>query len=228
MHVAESLFVGSVPAFLLPEEVDELDRVLVGRYAGDPTVAARSREESVHSIEGYSTQQAMEVYEPEGRDEVMSLPEEALKVLTIAAERFLPTVRVMLPSVREMGYWTFISYTEGQYITPHIDLSNNDCEPDHPKVAGISLCLSDPGEYTGGEFFVETICDPGQWLDSERGPVVRPECDASSDWYRAQPRSRWRARPRRGEGLLYGSQLTHGTEPVLSGRINKIIGFLVS
>ncbi|GAA3885576.1 hypothetical protein GCM10022243_58000 [Saccharothrix violaceirubra] len=228
MHVAESLHVGSVPAFLLPEEIDELRRVLVSTYAGAPTLAASARQDSVHSIEGLSTEAAMRVYEPKGRDELSTLPEAARKVLDAAAERLLPTVRIMLPSVRELGYWTFVSYTEGQFITPHIDLSDNDPDADHPKVAGISICLSDPADYTGGEFFVETACDAAQWLPSRRGPVVRPECDHSSSWFRAQPRTRWHVRPRQGEALLYGSQLTHGTEPVRSGRVNKIIGFLVS
>jgi predicted 2-oxoglutarate/Fe(II)-dependent dioxygenase YbiX len=160
----------------------------------------------------------------------MGLPEAARAVLERAAARALPTVRTMLPSVRTMGYWTFVSYGEGQFITPHIDLSDNDPDPAHPKVAGLSLCLTDPDRYGGGEFFVETACDDKQWRVPADGrmPTVRPDCDESSEWYRRQVRSRWRVRPGRGDGLLYGSQMTHGTEPVGWGRVSKIIGFLIS
>lgn len=232
MHVAESLFVGSVPQFLTIEDIEEFDAAMAGVYervlAG--TLTAASRPESVHSIEGLSVREAMEVYEPAGRDELMAVPDPARAVLDRAVARAIPTIRVLLPSVRTVGYWTFVSYSEGQYITPHIDLSDNDPDPAHPKVAGLSICLTDSDAYRGGEFFVETACDPQQWRVPADGgmPTVRQECDESSEWYREQARTRWRTRPTRGEALVYGSQMTHGTEPVTMGRVSKILGFLVS
>lgn len=230
MYVTESLFVGSVPGFLTATDLAEIGQALDGVFqrVRVGAFAATSRQESVHSIEGLSVREAMDVYEPRGRDELMELPDAAVAVLQRAAARSLPTVQVMLPSAREMAYWTFVSYAEGQFITPHIDLSDNDPDPEHPKVAGLSICLSDPTEYSGGEFFVETACDPQQWLPAVDAGMatVRPECDGSSDWYREQPRSRWTARPGRGDALVYGSQVTHGTEPVTCGRVSKIIGFL--
>jgi hypothetical protein len=230
MHVTETFFVGSRPAFLRPDEVSEISRALSVARAGRGPAAfsAETRTESVHSVEGLSTVAAMRLYEPVGRDEVTALPESVLSVLETASRRLLPVIRHVLPSVRDIGSWTFVSYTRGQYITPHIDLPDNDLDPLHPKVAGLSVCLSDPDDYAGGEFFVETVADPDQWLTGSDGPRMRPDCDFSSQWYREQPRSRWLARPRRGDALLYGSRLTHGTEPVRSGRVDKIIGFLFS
>jgi predicted 2-oxoglutarate/Fe(II)-dependent dioxygenase YbiX len=232
MHVAESLFVGSVPAFLRAEDLAEIRAALAPVYAaaGVGALTEGRRGSSVHSIDGLSTAAAMQVYEPLGRDEQSGLPAAALTVLERAAGRALPTLRTMLPSARAASSFTFVSYGEGQFITPHIDLSDNDLEPDHPKVAGLSIALTDPAEYRGGEFFVETACDPQQWRpgSADRPATVRPECDASSAWYRAQVRSRWRVRPAAGDALLYGSQQTHGTEPVTYGRIDKIIGFLTA
>jgi hypothetical protein len=232
MHVAESLSVGSIPSFLTVDDIEEFDTAMAGVYervlAGALTAASRS--ESVHSIEGLSVREAMEIYEPAGRDELMTVPDPGRAVLDRAVARAMATIRVLLPSVRTARYWTFVSYAEGQHITPHIDLSDNDSDPAHPKVAGLSICLTDPDAYRGGEFFVETACDPQQWRVPADGgmPTVRPECDESSEWYRHQTRTRWRTRPARGDALVYGSQMTHGTEPVTLGRVSKILGFLVS
>ncbi|MFE9287980.1 hypothetical protein [Streptomyces olivaceus] len=232
MHIAESLYVGSIPGFLAPAELNEM-RVALSEVFGrvdEGALSAERRAESVHSIEGLPTQAAMEIYEPAGRDELQKLPQAAEAVLARAAERALPTLKIMLPSVREMACWTFVSYTRGQFITPHIDLSNNDPDPDRPKVAGLSICLSDAAEYQGGEFFVETACDAEQWAktDTDALPLVSEECDGSSARYREQRRTRWTTRPGAGDALVYGSQMTHGTEPVLDGRVTKIIGFLLS
>ncbi|SDN00466.1 Predicted 2-oxoglutarate-and Fe(II)-dependent dioxygenase YbiX [Lentzea albidocapillata subsp. violacea] len=231
MHVAETLYVGSIPGFLGPEDLAEIRAALsdvFGLMHGG-VLSAEQRTESVHSVEGLSTLESMRVYEPAGRDELSELPSKAQDVLAQAGERALKTLQISLPSARAMSHWTFVSYTAGQSITPHIDLSNNDPDPEHPKVAGLSICLSDQSEYTGGEFFVETTTDAEQWCQVDGGmPLVRDECDESSEWYRRQRRTRWTARPAAGDALVYGSQLTHGTEPVVSGRVVKIIGFIVS
>ncbi|GAA0572015.1 hypothetical protein GCM10010172_65680 [Paractinoplanes ferrugineus] len=231
MHVAETLTVSSIQGFLDPIDLLDLDVAL--REVRDDVdrgrLSATARAESVHSIDGFTTAQAMAVYEPQGRDELMSLPAGVTAVLDRAAARALPGLRTVLPSARAMTYWTFVSYTEGQFISPHIDLSDNDPDPDRPKVAGLSICLTDIADYRGGEFFVETACDPDQWMTNGTGtPRVRAECDESSEWYRRQPRTRWRCRPNRGDAVLYGSQMTHGTEPVTAGRIEKFIGFVTA
>lgn len=52
--------------------------------------------------------------------------------------------------------------------------------------------------------------------------------DHSADWFRTMPRTRWNVRPAPGTALLYGSQVTHGTEPVRAGRERKFINWLIS
>ncbi|WP_424921996.1 hypothetical protein [Streptomyces sp. wa1] len=42
------------------------------------------------------------------------------------------------------------------------------------------------------------------------------------------PRTRWNVRSALGTALLYGSQLAHGTEPVISGRVAKFISWLIA
>jgi 2OG-Fe(II) oxygenase superfamily len=228
LTTAESLLVHSVEGLLALDEIDEvcaaIDAVL---QAEGRSLYAEARNQSVHSVDGLSSEQAMRVYEPAGRLELCPLPTAAIAILSAAADRVLPQLGAIFPTGRRIESWIYLEYGSGQYITPHIDSPFDDQEPDHVKVAGISITLNN--DYVGGEFFVESCGSPVLWLPQQNSYAellkVRPDTDYAAAWFRALPRTRWRTRPSAGDAILFGTQLTHGTEPVTRGCVKKIIGF---
>ncbi|MEU7997626.1 hypothetical protein AB0B83_20130 [Micromonospora sp. NPDC049060] len=228
LTTAESLLVHSVEQFLTSAECravcDAVDRHFEaeGRSAFE-----NERTRSVHAVEGMSTQEVMELYEPAGRLELCPLPEAAATVLEEAAERALPHLCSLFPSGRRLTSWIYLEYGPGQYITPHIDMPFDENFPDDVKVAGVSMTLND--DFSGGEFVIETCGSPDLWTEPTNGlRRVREGGDYTTQWYRALPRTRWRTRVAKGDMVMFGSQLSHSTEPITQGRIKKIIGFFTN
>lgn len=223
----ETLMPYSLEGFLRPDEVAAVCREMDGvkeRLAADSLVAGVNGR-SVHSIRGLGVVETVAVYEPEGRVEVTELPGSVHEVLETAFERRLPDIRRAYGSVRRSDCWMYVEYGPDQFITPHIDYPHNESRPERPKVTGINVLLND--DFTGGEFYVETTGARDLWHEGDDGQArVREGANYHSDWFRELPRTRWTARPGSGTALLYGTQLVHGTLPVTSGRVRKVLGFL--
>jgi hypothetical protein len=225
----ESLLIHSIEDFLSTEDrkaiLDEMSHLITIRGREDFDT---DRGTSVHAVEGLDVGATMKLYEPSGRVEIADLPTPVVEILDRAAARALPHTRRLFPGGGRLRSWIYLEYGPGQYITPHIDMAIDDREPADYKVAGIGVPLND--DYTGGKFFVETCGSEDLWRDQNGGAChqVRDGADFSSDWYPALARTRWTVCPAPGTAVLYGSQLTHGTEPVTAGRIKKIIGFFTS
>ncbi|MGW3498597.1 2OG-Fe(II) oxygenase [Streptomyces sp. NPDC001020] len=235
IHIAETLAVGSVEHFLTDEELQALLAITDEALAGD---GARrfdtERATTLHSIPGRTEQQAMAVYEPAGRLEIHPSPPAAEQILAAAVERALPALHRALPSLTSCREWMYVEYGPGQHITPHVDGLALD-PADYPRqIAGISVVLEHAE--SGGEFYVETTSHPALWNDAQQPAdgydphmsFAHDGADYSADWFRTMPRTRWRVAPEPGTALLYGSQLTHGTEPVRTGRERKFISWLIS
>lgn len=243
MRVSESLGMFSVESFLADHEladvIAQLDRRL--EAATEVELSELDRPTSVHHVPGISLQDTMRAYEPAGRIE-LAPPDGLVEILDAAAARALPAVQNVFPSAIGAEAWTYLEYGVGQHITAHIDhpiewqpgdqkrrerpTRMGEVHIDHEgaHVAGISLVLN--SSYEGGEFFVETSSAADLWR-GDWPELAREGADYTSDWFPRVARTRWRARPSAGDAVLYGTQLIHGTEPITSGRVGKIIGFFV-
>ncbi|MGW2695699.1 hypothetical protein [Streptomyces sp. NPDC001296] len=234
IHLAETLTVSSIENFLTPDEVAALITA-VDDVLGDDGVRRfdSERTTTLHSIPGHTSEQAMAIYEPAGRLEIHPPPEAAAKILAHAVERSMPALRRTLPALTSCREWMYVEYAPGQHITPHIDgIAPNPADPIR-QLAGISVVLEHAE--AGGEFFVETTSNAALWTDQQGGNGYHPAmafthdgADHSADWFRTMPRTRWNVDPAPGAALLYGSQVTHGTEPVRAGRERKFISWLIS
>lgn len=87
----------------------------------------------------------------------------------------------------------------------------------------MSILLND--DFSGGEFYIETCGSAELWGKNSDSFTIKGGADYSTAWYRQLPRTRWVCQQTKKTALLYGSQLTHGTNPVISGHVKKIIGF---
>lgn len=234
IHIAETLTVSSIENFLTPGEITTLISA-VDDALGDDGLRRfdTERTTTLHSIPGRTSEQAMAVYEPAGRLEIHPPPETAAKVLAHAVERAMPALRRALPALTACREWMYVEYAPGQHITPHVDgIAPSPADPIR-QLAGISVVLEHAED--GGDFFVETTSHPALWSDQHGGDGYYPAmafthdgADHSADWFRTMPRTRWSVHPAPGTALLYGSQVTHGTEPVRAGRERKFISWLIS
>lgn len=236
IHMAETLAVGSIESFLTVTEATELSRIMVTFLAeGEPARFGEKRAASIHEIPGRTTAQAMAVYEPAGRLEVSTIPAEAEQLLRDAFDRARPCLARLLPSVTACRPWTYVEYGPGQHITAHLDGIAPDPLAWPRQIAGISIIIGAPAR--GGAFYVETTSDERLWNercdDSDGGYtpgtwLAHDGADHSAHWFRDMPRTRWSVDPAPGTALLYGSQLAHGTEPVVEGRARKFISWLIA
>lgn len=236
IHIAETLVTGSVEGFLTGTEAADLAEAMDAllRRHGPGRYDAR-RTNTMHVIPGHTSAEARSVYEPRGRLEVTTLPATVERILAGATRRAWPAITRVLPSVTTCRPWTYVEYGTGQHITPHVDSIAPDPEAWPRQVAGISVVIGNAD--SGGSFWVETTGEPELWSEHRACPeagyapamrFARDGADNSSPWFRAMPRTRWCAQPAPGTALLYGSQLTHGTDPVVSGRARKFISWLVA
>ncbi|WP_406106376.1 hypothetical protein [Micromonospora globbae] len=237
IHIAETVTVGSVEGFL-----DTNERTRIADLMNDfLTEEARARfgtqrATSIHEIPGHSHEQAMAVYEPAGRIEVPNIPEKVEDLLQHAFDRARPALSRVMPSITACRPWTYVEYGPGQHITGHLDGIAPDPLAWPRQIAGISVVIHEAE--AGGAFYVESTSSSRLWnnrLDhaQELGYadgmwLAHDGADHSADWYTAIPRTRWTVSPAPGTALLYGSQLTHGTEPVTRGRVAKFISWLIA
>ncbi|WP_131770257.1 2OG-Fe(II) oxygenase [Candidatus Protofrankia californiensis] len=234
IHIAETLNIGSIEGFLTPGEMRELTAVMDAALADDGSRRYDTeRTSTLHSIPGHTPRQAMDIYEPAGRLETQELPQRAVTLLAAAVERATPALKRAMPVLTACREWMYVEYGPGQHITPHLDGIAPDPTIWPRQIAGISVALERAED--GGEFFVETTSADALWSPQHPGDgyhqpmaFARDGADHSADWFRTLPRTRWHVTPQPGTALLYGSQLTHGTEPVRQGRERKFISWLIS
>lgn len=234
IHFTETLTIGSVEGFLTPDEIAGTVKIMdeclaeagLSRFDGD-------RRASIHEIPGHTAQHAMLVYEPSGRVEIANIPAEAESILQHAFDRVQAAVCRSLPSVSLCRPWTYVEYGPGQHITTHLDGIAPDPLAWPRQIAGISVVISEADQ--GGGFYVETTSDDRLWERRHTGDGYAPGthlawdgADQSADWFRAMPTTRWTVSAPPGTALLYGSQLAHGTEPVVGGRCRKFISWLIA
>lgn len=184
----------------------------------------RTRNKSVHSVQNLNHAQTVAVYEPYGRIEIDRLPKVITDVMHSAFESRFDDIRRAFPSARCAGSWIYVEYGLGQYITPHIDLSNNEEQSNCQKVAGVSVQLNE--DFSGGELYIETSGESRLWDKKSDGLKIADGADFHTEWFRSLSRTKWTSSPKIGTAFFYGSQLIHGTNPVLSGKVKKIIGFI--
>ncbi|MFE7124996.1 hypothetical protein [Streptomyces sp. NPDC057617] len=237
IHIAETVTMGSVEGFLDIEERTRLATVMNGFLPeGERARFGEGRTTSIHEIPGHSHEQAMAVYEPAGRVEIPKIPDEAEHLLQRAFDRARPALSRVMPSINACRPWTYVEYGAGQHITGHLDGIAPDPLAWPRQIAGISVVISEAE--AGGAFYVESSSSDRLWnarLDDATGDgyadgmwLAHDGADHSADWFAQMPRTRWSVSPAPGTALLYGSQLTHGTEPVLRGRVAKFISWLIA
>ncbi|KNB53126.1 phytanoyl-CoA dioxygenase family protein [Streptomyces caatingaensis] len=219
----DSLKIGSVEELLGPGQIARLSARVAEEIGNGGGFDVMDRKRSVHSIAGEDLARVKEVYEPHGRIEYDELPADITALLDAAVAHRMDEVRRVFPSARRSMDWLYVEYGAGQYVTPHVDYPFNEIAPDRPKVAAMGIVLHEAD--SGGEFFVETGGGAALW--NEDGGV-RENATVHSPWFAAMRRTRWRVSCRAGDALCWGTQLVHGTEPVISGRSGKFIGFLGS
>ena len=132
--------------------------------------------------------------------------------------------------------WTYIEYGPGQHITSHLDGIAPDPLAWPRQIAGISVVITQPE--AGGTFYIETASSDRLWdtrlsAGAETGYaddmwLAHEGADHSAPWFAEMPRTRWSVSPAPGTAVFYGSQLAHGTEPVISGRAAKFISWLTA
>ncbi|MGH3871442.1 MAG: hypothetical protein ACRDSR_08010 [Pseudonocardiaceae bacterium] len=236
IHLAETLTAGSIEGFLTPAETTKLDKIMSDFLAEeDRSSFVEQRTISIHEIPGHSTAQAMDVYEPAGRLEVPEIPAAAEHLLQSAFDRARPALARLVPSVTTCRPWTYVEYMPGQHITAHLDGIAPDPITWPRQIAGISIMIGEPAQ--GGEFYIETTSGERLWNKECSDPAscysdgmwfAHDGADQSADWFRDMPRTRWNVNPTPGTALLYGSQLTHGTHPVIAGTARKFISWLIA
>lgn len=236
IHVCETLSIHSVEHFLTHDEAKELNDLMDaalcvhGRQRFDA-----DRHTTIHEIPGHSPAEAERVYEPAGRVEMTTLPQSAIKILDVAIERQMPTIIRALPSVTGHRPWIFLEYGLGQHITAHADGIAPDPLSLPRQIAAASVSLDTP--HTGGGFYVETTGNEAMWA-SGRPPAgsgyeprmrfIHDGADMSSPWFRSMSRTRWSVDPEPGTLVVFGSQLTHGTEPLQVGKVRKFLTLLIA
>lgn len=222
MTPIETLLPYSIEGFL---DAPAIARVLAGirqlvEAAPSGALQAGAGGRSVHTFSGAlgGTNPAA-VFEPAGRIEVNVLPEEIRALLDDAFYRRIEDVRRVYPSATWPRGWTYVEYRAGQLCTPHADSASGG-----RNVAACNVLLDDG--FTGGEFFIETCGSPQLWMPG--GAVLGPWSTYNNEWFRAMPKTRWTTRPVKGTAVLYGSQLIHGTQPVIDGVARKVICWIES
>lgn len=234
IHIAETIAIQSIEQFLAADEVD-IVRTAMAEITAAQGVAPfdTDRQNTMHAIPGLDSTEVMAVYEPNGRLEITDLPEAVTVTLEAALKRAMPAINRIMPSITRCHPWVYVEYRPGQFITPHVDNIAPEPSAWPRQVAGIGV-LIEPA-VVGGEFYVETTGDDRLWAEPPVGipgyaagmAIAREGSDYSSADFRSMARTRWNVTPSVGTALLYGSQLTHGTEPVVAGVCRKFINWLV-
>jgi hypothetical protein len=120
--------------------------------------------------------------------------------------------------------WLILEYSKGQYIIPHADGADYLQDPTRRQIAALSLWLEVPEQ--GGEFYAQLDGFDRDWTIVD-GIAKRRGLDAMNSTYDYSVTPQWRlSGVRPGGAILFGSELVHGTLPVLEGRALKALSFL--
>lgn len=233
---AETLAVHSVEGFLTSADITSLTTTMDALLARDGRERyAAGRCGTRHESPGHDADDTRAAYEPAGRLEVHDVPDAAAAVLDAATARSWRSLARVWPQAGAVRSWMYIEYDTGQYITPHLDNIAPDPFFGPRQLAGISVLLAPADE--GGDFFVETTADQRLWTEAtpDIGSGYAPTmsfahdgADHTADWFRAMPRTRWTTTPQAGDALVCGSQIAHGTTPVVAGRARKFLTWVLA
>ena len=211
--------VDAIPALLGEQALDTVNRAIDGALEamGPAAVAGAERQQSVHEIPGKSVAETVSIFEPEGRIELYPIPEQAEAELDRALGAYLP---LFGPTARLSG-WMVFEYGTGQFINSHVDYPTDPAVPETVKLVAVSVNLLAPS--SGGDFFVEYL-DRSTFRD-DGGRVVR-DLHWGVPWFREARRIRWSVEWHPGDAIVWGTEVSHGTKPVTSGRSRKAICFI--
>lgn len=225
MFKLETLMVYSIENFLYESEVKSILNTINSMVSKEENTfyEAGINGKSVHSIEGYDVKEVVEFFEPNGRKEIIDLPETVITRLDNAFERNKESIKRAYPTADCPDCWIYLEYEEDQYITPHVDYPHNESRPENIKITGINILLDSQAE--GGEFYIETCGTNDIWENNELKPSINY---SSNDFKRNIKRTRWVAQQEIGTALFYGTNLIHGTNPNKKGKVRKIVGFITS
>jgi hypothetical protein len=220
--VISSLTAYSINDFLSEKDIDDVLRVINSYKDSNPTkLQAGDNGVSLHQSTSMSVPEIIAVYEPAGRLEINTprMPRAVIEIIEDAFYRHIESIRRAYPEAHSLYGFTYVEYTKGQFFTPHIDGGID------RQVAGFGVTLSD--SFEGGEFLLYTCGSNRLWTMDARGrAAVAPGHDASSTWFVDIPKTEWATRPKRGNAIFYGSALTHGSRPVVSGTLKKVLAFI--
>lgn len=234
ISMSETLMTGSIEEFLNTHETELLTGLMNAfLHRSGRSIFDEERTSSIHEVLSLASHAVRAAYEPEGRVEVMTIPAEAEVLLQRAFHRAAPAIHRLCPSASVCRPWTYVEYGVGQHITPHVDGIAPDPLSWPRQIAGISVLIQKAD--AGGEFFIETASSEAIWnsvAPADSGYAVDMQlahegADETSPWFRAMRKTRWIVDPPVSTALMYGSQLTHGTQPVKVGRARKFISWLV-
>jgi hypothetical protein len=229
LRPGESFTIHSVEDFLSDSEIRQLLRPIdqLKTARGPRAFMAGEQDGSVHRLNafGLTGREAARVFSPEGRIEIPLGPElpDVRDRLDDAFFRRIEDIRRIYPSAVWPRGWTYVEYGPGQHCTAHADGTFSGSQ-----VGACNIRLDDGT--VGGEFFVATSGSPELWMERGIQPSQPPELIVASAydnaWLRAVPKTRWLAQPAKGTALFWGSQLLHGTQPVIQGTAKKIIAWI--
>jgi hypothetical protein len=219
------LAVHSLEGFLSRPEVGRILRRLAASRAAQPGTSfeAGADGNSVHHLNalGLDGTTAARVFSPAGRIEIAlgrALPE-LVDLLERAFYRRIEDIQRVYPAAVWPVGWTYVEYGPGQHCTSHADGSFGGSQ-----VGALSVRLDEGTE--GGEFYVETSGSEQLWTGQGESRELIVSALYRNRWLDRVPKTRWLAQPARGTGLLWGSHLIHGTQPVRRGISKKIIAWI--
>ena len=210
----ETLSIHSIENFISSDDTNNLLLICkkeLSEYKGEFN--------TVHPSDEFSKDEAVKIYEPNGRSELGTLSPDIYKILDMAIHRNLPSIQTIFPNVKRVLPWNYVEYNSNQYCTSHVDYIDK-TELNEIIYAGIGVMLQCPDE--GGELYVETCGSPDFILNDE----VAPNLNYSNNEFINMPRSKWTVNQPIGTAILYGTQIIHGTNPVKKGKCCKLISWL--
>ena len=220
-HSPSVLLPYSIEAFFTDAEVSRVIQSIDAYKAANPRrLQAGAHGYSIHQNPNLTISEVVAVYEPAGRLDINSqqIPRDIAEIAECAFFRHIEDIRRAYPRTHGPLAFTYVEYVAGQYFTPHADGVGAD------QKVGFGVTLTD--DFDGGEFVVQTCGSNRLWVSDPDGELMLGPChDASSEWFKALPKTEWVTRPKRGNAIFYGGALTHGSRPVTRGVLKKLLAF---